>query len=455
MRPYFKKPLSISTQIERIKKASDIAHKKIDYDAAHNREILHAINIVELFLKETHRLCYGGQAINAHLPEQHKIYDPEYNIPDYDFFSPSQERDVEYLLWLFKSSGYSDVAVREGMHEGTLKIYVDYNPVADITAINPTIYDTLYRRAFTKDGISYLDANTLRMLMYLELSRPEGEVERWPKVYERLAIFNEHVPHKSCNPYKIKKAFKGYLSHADVNIIIDFIIKNEYIFAGASLVSFYDRISTSQKAHIEWVVNNHKPIIFYSSHPPIDASYLLIQLNRGSRKFNVISYDENAHDLVPKMQIIMSNNKPVVFIIDISACHSYITMPLSHHDYNHKAIHIASLDTLITLYFSIGLAQSSYFDIGAIECVANQLVHISIKERSRKGRSKLPFISIKCKGYQSSMPSLIRAKVERIKTKKKKTTRTDYTSYANANANANTSYRHTLSRKRSSSSKHS
>ena len=29
--------------------------------------------------------------------------------------------------------------------------------------------------------ISYLDANTLRMLMYLELSRPRGEVSRWPK----------------------------------------------------------------------------------------------------------------------------------------------------------------------------------------------------------------------------------------------------------------------------------
>ena len=73
-------------QIDIIKEVSDIAQKRIDYDAAHNDDIIRAIEIVEHFLQKKHRLCYGGQAVNAHLPKKYKFYDPETSIPDYDFF---------------------------------------------------------------------------------------------------------------------------------------------------------------------------------------------------------------------------------------------------------------------------------------------------------------------------------------------------------------------------------
>ena len=62
---------------------------------------------------------------------------------------------------------------------------VDYIPVADITTIDPVLYRILSKREYRVNGISYMDIHTLRMMMYLELSRPRGEVERWPKVYER------------------------------------------------------------------------------------------------------------------------------------------------------------------------------------------------------------------------------------------------------------------------------
>ena len=43
------------------------------------------------------------------------------------------------------------------------------------------------------------------MLMYLELSRPRGEVGRWPKVFERLSLFNEFVTYgiNSANKFVI------------------------------------------------------------------------------------------------------------------------------------------------------------------------------------------------------------------------------------------------------------
>jgi hypothetical protein len=56
--------------------------------------------------------------------------------------------------------------------------------------------------------------------------------------------------------------------------------------------------------------------------------------------------------------------------------------------------------------------------MGSMECLANHLVKISIKSRQDPEHFVFPFISIKCSGHQTSLPSLIRAKVKRITQKK-------------------------------------
>ena len=83
-------------------------------------------------------------------------------------------------------------------------------------------------------------------------------------------------------------------------------------------------------------------------------------------------------------------------------------------------LHIASMDTLITLYFSLALLNSSYLDMGSMECLANHMIEWSIRMRTHPQQSPFPFISLTCSGHQTSLPSLIRAKVERMTERKKK-----------------------------------
>jgi len=116
------------------------------------------------------------------------------------------------------------------------------------------------------------------------------------------------------------------------------------------------------------------------------------------------------------MDILIQNKTALIFIIHQTACHSYFNIPMKEN----KVIRVASMDTLITLFFSLGLIKSSYFDMGSMECLANELVQISIQSRNNPERFSLPFVSILCSGYQKSLPSLIREKVERIQLKKKK-----------------------------------
>lgn len=403
----------IMEQVERIKQAALQAQRKIDYESAHDPQVIKSIEVVENFLRKRHRLCYGGQAINAHLPKAYQFYDPEYSIPDYDFFTPSQKSDLLLLVKDLKAAGFVEIYVREGMHEGTFKIYVDYIPVADMTAIDPSLYRILARREYRMNGISYLDANTLRMMMYLELSRPAGEVSRWGKVYERLVLFNEFAARPPC---RIKPMAPHSLTPDQVSFTLSFLVEHQRVFAGADVISFYDHTLRTRTKRSKWVMTTKRPLLFYSPTPEADAESLMKafhQMEDTKRtKMRIVSYDSKGVEILPSMKIIVRGKQPLVFVIRQTACHSYVTFPLDRH----RSLPIASMDTLITLYFSLGLIRSAYFDMGSMECVANHIVELSILSRNRPG--PFPFISIMCTGHQSSMPSLIRKRVQRLATSK-------------------------------------
>jgi hypothetical protein len=406
--PFFDRKTFIR-QLDIIKKASETAQKKIDYHSAHDDDIIRAIDVVEDFLREKHRLCYGGQAINAHLPSKYKFYDPEYSIPDYDFFTPDQVSDIKSLVRALRKAGFTEISAREGMHEGTVKIYVDFIPVADMTSIDPKLYRILSNREYRYDGISYLDANTLRMLMYLEMSRPRGEVERWGKVYERLSLFNEFVPVKQC--VEIRNSFKGALTDEQTDILLNFVIENKRIFMGGDIVSFYQKSVDYGKKRAEWLFKNNKPIIFISPSFEEDAKALQAQLGN----IRIKTMISKGADLIPSIKILQSEEKTVAIIIEQTACNSYYNIPVK----GDRLLRVASMDTLITSYFSLGLLDTRYFDMGAMECLANKMVEISVQARRNPSQFPFPFISLKCAGYQTTLPSLIRAKVKRITQKKR------------------------------------
>ena len=92
--------------------------------------------------------------------------------------------------------GFDEVEAKSGVHPGTFKVFVNYIPVADITYLNQELFKSIRQDAKIIDGIYYSPPNYLRMNMYLELSRPEGNVSRWEKVLKRLILLNKNYPLK-------------------------------------------------------------------------------------------------------------------------------------------------------------------------------------------------------------------------------------------------------------------
>ena len=136
------------------------------------------------------RNCY-----QQHITRKRSVYDKELELPDYDFYSTTPVEDAK-VLDIYYSKGFTDVEAKAGVHHGTYKVFVNFMPVADITYLSEPLYDAIKKDAIKVKGILYAPPNFLRMSMYLELSRPRGDVSRWEKVLKRLLLLNRNYPLK-------------------------------------------------------------------------------------------------------------------------------------------------------------------------------------------------------------------------------------------------------------------
>ena len=177
-----------------LRMAVDKAETKMGKRIVNSEDVQKIIDIVEEFIKRKKVICYGGTAINNILPEQERFYNRDVEIPDYDFFSENALEDAKDLADIYYKKGFIDVEAKSGQHYGTYKVFVNYIAVADITQIPKGIISAIKGDSISIDGILYAPPNFLRMSMYLELSRPAGDISRWEKVLKRLTLLNKNYP---------------------------------------------------------------------------------------------------------------------------------------------------------------------------------------------------------------------------------------------------------------------
>ena len=396
-------------QIEDLKAAADEAAKKIDYDTAHDEEIRKAISVVETFLRKSKRVCYGGQAINTYMPETLKFYNEEYDLPDYDFFTPFADRDVIDLVSLLQKAGFTEVNERIGIHKGTRKILVNFIPIADITVVESSLYRTFLRRSTQKNGIHYVDPDVLRMNMYLELSRPAGQVGRWEKVFERLLLLNLAQPMDTCSGKMIKeKKIEPYIRKK----ILNYVIEQKRVLAGAELGFIYRASAQERLPEMNWILESGGAIIFFSSDIYKDAEK--IQTLLGHKKTNRQT-ERGVEDFLPRRVLIKKGGQTVIMIIEEMACNAFNELEMGG-----RTLRIASLDTLVYLYILLGIFTKDDDKIGVpLLCLAQRLVELENKIRISPTHT-FPLFSIKCSGHQKTYPSLLREKVARIEAQKKR-----------------------------------
>lgn len=416
--PLLSKPL-IQKQLDELDKVVKEAERRIDITVAGDPNVTKAIDCVERFLRKKRRVCYGGAAINALLPEKRRFYDPKTTVPDYDFFSPSMDKDVEELIDDLTKDGFDDISKKLSMHEGTTKVYVNFIPVADCSEMNKDMFSIIQKRAKSVDGILYCDPDFLRMLMYLELSRPRGEVKRWKKVFERLTLLNHEYPIDDCSTKITTEA----IHIDDRKGILEFCVKRKSVMLGPEFVELLAR--DKGRTHLATLAKTGGPLIFLSADPEKEANDIKYIIKTSVK----IEYVKSPSDHLYNYARITCKGKPVALLFEEDSCHSYTLLKVD----GDSEMRVGTPDTLLNLYYGILIFGdkriATYFQT-SLDCLVRKLYHITQRHRGHPTRF-VPSFGLRCSGHQRGIAELLKLKAARTEKKKK----------GKASANANTKTR--------------
>ena len=345
--------------------------------AAKDPGTITSLAVVKKFLKEHPVLCYGGTAINNLLPKKDQFYNPEEDVPDYDFFSKTPQAHSVIIANQLRKEGIAAVEVKPGMHLGTFKVFADFTGVADITHLDEEIFDRLWEQAEVRQGIHYVPVNFLRMSMYLELSRPHGDVSRWEKVYSRLELLNKAYP-ASCSK-KDAKQHEELTNEQQKGVLK--LLKNEDVV-----------LLSVSAAEIHLNKNWTTPIGLLAERETIE---------RLTKSEKVEVNEEN--DILPRRTSVLSEDgtKSLFRFYETTACHSYHEME--------NGVRVASIPTTLQFFFAYLYSGAQEENVASVLCIAQRLVDIANSKAKRRFELLTPK---ECIGVQESFIEMKRHKAE-------------------------------------------
>lgn len=407
-----------------VDETENIQAKKI----AMNPDIKKIITILENFLKSKPLICYGGTAINNILPKQDQFYNKDLEIPDYDFYSKNALDDAVELANLYADAGYVEVEAKAGVHHGTFKVFVNFTPIADITYLHDVIFDELMKDSIKIAGIKYCSPNFLRMNMFLELSRPAGDVSRWEKVFKRLMLLNKHYPINSkinCDTVEFQRRMestevkslvkgtptKGALlvkgAAEKIHIMIrDTLVGMGAIFFGGYACSLYSKYMPSNERRAVEKIPDFDVIL-----EDIDRNALIIkeQLEAEFDESITLIIHAAIGELIPRHVEIKVGKNSVAFLYEPIACHNYNKIEVNGMDIN-----IATIDTMLTFYFGFLYTKKSYYHKDRILCMAMFLFNVQEKNKLDQ-TGILKRFSIECYGKQPALEDIRAEKTSMFK----------------------------------------
>jgi hypothetical protein len=387
-------------ELDILRNAIDNANILTGKKLTQSDEVKNIILILEKFLRTNKILCYGGTAVNNILPEQHRFYNRNIEIPDYDFFSPNALELAKKLANIYYNEGYNEVEAKAGVHSGTFKVYVNFLPIADITFLDKTLFSNLYKKAIKINSICYCPPNFLRMAMYLELSRPMGDITRWEKVLKRLILLNKNYPIKgiACDKLEFQRFYNG---NEDKEKIYDIsrksFIDQGLIFFGGYAGILYGNYMPKKERNI---INKIPDFDILSEDAKTSSIILKEQLEyEGIKNIKIIKHPK-LNDYIPEHFEIKVNKDSIAFIYNTFSCHSYNIIYI-----NNEKIKIASIDTILSLYLAFIYSNKPYYNDNRLLCICELLFKVQLKNRLKQ-KGLLKRFSINCYGKHEGLEEI-------------------------------------------------
>ena len=400
-------------ELEILRDAIDTVTKKEGKKNVQSDDIKNIINILERFLRTNKTLCYGGTAVNNILPEQDRFYNRNIEIPDYDFFTPKPIEIAKKLANIYYNNGYQEVEAKAGVHTGTYKVFVNFIPIADITYLDKELFDNLFKKSIKINAINYCPPDFLRMAMYLELSRPLGDITRWEKIFKRLMLLNKNYPLKgnNCLNLDFQRDYEGNTedTHKIHEIVKESVISQGLVFFGGYAVTLYGKYMPIKYRK---TIANIPDFDILSGDPLTSANIIKEQLNYNNyNNVKIIQKKALGEYIDEHYEIVVTINNKIVdviaYIYKTQACYSYNKINI-----NGSVLKIASIDTILSFYLIFIYANRPYYDVNRLLCMSEYLFKVQFKNRLQQ-KGLLKRFSIECYGTQKTLEDI---RAEKAKT---------------------------------------
>jgi hypothetical protein len=282
------------------------------------------------------------------------------------------------------------------MHLGTYKVFANYEGVADITQMDSELFERLWKENVVVEGIHYVTPNFLRMSMYLELSRPRGDVSRWTKVYTRLQLLNDHYP-LTCPEVEKEPDVLDDAKREEVEHILK---KYPVVLLG---------ITASQIIHEKKRRKWKAPVTLLADPEVVE------KIAKRAKKTERFEGDEV---LPSHTDILDKDGKVFLRIHETNACHSYHEM--------RSGIRVASIPTMLQFVFAYMYADVAENEITHLMCVSQRLVDLASKKADRRFAMLTPKT---CIGKQETLVDMKKHKAELYKQLSKDRSSVDFLRY--------------------------
>ncbi len=401
-------------ELKILREAVDNANIILGEKMVKSDNIKELINILEYFIRNNKCLCYGGTAINNILPEQDKFYNKNVEIPDYDFFSPNAVECAKKLADLFLKEGYTEIEAKSGIHTGTYKVYVNFIPLADITFLDNSLFNNLMKKSIKINGISYCPPDYLRMSMYLELSRPMGDVSRWEKVLKRLILLNKNYPLRGNNCRNIS-FLRDYEDSKDIaddiyKVVRKSIINQGLIFFGGYAASLYGKYMPKKEKK---QLSNIPDFDVLSDDAKSSAYIIKEQLIYEGYNNIIINKKSGISDLISEhYEVMIKNNNNIdvlCYVYNTTSCHSYNVIYI-----NGEKLKIATIDTMLSFYLVFIFINRPYYDVNRLLCMSEYLFKVQLRNRLEQ-KGLLKRFSINCYGKHKTLEDVRSNKAKKYK----------------------------------------
>jgi hypothetical protein len=411
-------PLDIEEkELELIRDTIDQSERLQTIMLKQTKDVSKIISILEKFIKSKKLICYGGTAINELLPKDLQFYNKQVDIPDYDIYSTTPLEHAKEIADIYAKKGFLNIEVKAAVHRGTYKVNVNFISVLDLTYIDQTTFNIMKSESIKVDGIIYAPINYLRMSMYKELSRPNGEIGRWEKVLKRLILLNTTYPMKNTICDSIDLSFiekeaelsKEELSNLSLayNCIKDQMIKKKLVFIGGYATSLYDKYMTKEHRAL---FKKRKFNLEVLSDIPLDVSNDLktVLEKKGFTDVKIIEREKIGHLIDVHYEIVVGG-KTIAIIYNSMGCYNYNTIKRAK-----KEIRVGTMDTILTFILGAMYTGRNYYNNEKLLCLAQYIFNIQMNNRL-KHKGLLKRFTLECVGYEKTFQEVREEKLKKYR----------------------------------------